>query len=578
MLFVIIHWFILGIITYPIGYILLSFIKSASHIEKHAVLSILTGFVFVTTYAQILSLFVPLGNITVFVLLALISTFCIFFCRKKIFQNIRECFHRNTIVDYLFIVVATISISYFTSVGLFFLDTDAYHAQAIRWCEEYRAIKGLGNLSRNLAYNSAFFPLTALFGLKPVFHQSMHTIQGLLALLVLIKTKGVVRQFYKHQIHVSDFVKLAAFYYISLCLVYLPSPSSDYASMMPIFIVIIYWLEWLEEEEQHTPAEFAPLCMILCMCVTFKLSVVPMLLLSLYPAVYFVKKGYVKKLWGYIAKALLIIVPYLVRNMILSGWLLYPSTLFGFIKVPWQMEKQIAQADAFQIKVWGWGVHYDNELASSSMLNWVLIWFNTVLSATEKALVLLCIGATILTLICCIISLCKKHTISPTLFVSVVLCVSYLFWQYSAPLPRYGYAYILILPATTLGLVMASLQKKLEGYPRTAVCFSMFLFVVTILFVLWKSVPALLRFGEGNMPAALFKQIDYSYADDSIPEENIIELALDDYTFYYLKNSQQPGYHSLPVGRLTFGPLGDNTVDGFYYNPHREEEIPELNQ
>lgn len=578
MLFVIIHWILLILITYPIGYALLSICKSNSHIERNALLDIMIGFVFATVYAQILSLFVPLGNAAVFLLLLLVDIVCIALYRKNIARDLRDAFHSTPLTDYAFIAIAVIAMSYFTSVGLFFLDTDAYHAQAIRWCEEYRAIKGLGNLSRNLAYNSAFFPLTALFGLKPLFHQSMHTIQGLFALLVLLKSRGVLRHFFKRQIFVSDFAKLAAFYYVSLCLVYLPSPSSDYASMMPIFIVIIYWLEWLEDGNAHTPVDFASLCMILCMCVTFKLSVVPMLLLSLYPAVYLVKKRYIGKLFGYVSKAIIIIFPYLIRNIILSGWLLYPSTLFEFIKVPWRMEKQIAQADSFQIRVWGWGVHYDNELASSSMLNWVPIWFKTILSTSEKLLIILCVCAIVLTLIRCIRAILKTRSITPMLLVNVVLCVSYMFWQYSAPLPRYGYAYILLLPAITAGQFLVELSCKLGTSSKIFAGISYALFVFALIFVGWKSILSLSRFGEGNMPVALLKQIDYSCSDDSIPPENIVELTIDGYSFYYLKNSQQPGYHSLPVGRLTFSPMGDSTEDGFYYNPHSEEEIPELNQ
>ena len=42
------------------------------------------------------------------------------------------------------------------------VDTGLYHAQAIRWIEEYGVVCGLGNLHSRFAYNSAAFALCAL--------------------------------------------------------------------------------------------------------------------------------------------------------------------------------------------------------------------------------------------------------------------------------------------------------------------------------------------------------------------------------------------------------------------------------
>ena len=40
---------------------------------------------------------------------------------------------------------------YFTSKGIMHYDSDLYHAQSIRWIEEYGVVKGLGNLQVRFA-------------------------------------------------------------------------------------------------------------------------------------------------------------------------------------------------------------------------------------------------------------------------------------------------------------------------------------------------------------------------------------------------------------------------------------------
>lgn len=63
-------------------------------------------------------------------------------------------------------------------------DTDLYHAQSIRWIEEYGIAPGLGNLHHRLAYNSAFFSLQALFSWRFILGRSLHCVNGFLFLFL----------------------------------------------------------------------------------------------------------------------------------------------------------------------------------------------------------------------------------------------------------------------------------------------------------------------------------------------------------------------------------------------------------
>ena len=88
----------------------------------------------------------------------------------------------------MFLAGLVLLMAYGTSRGYMHVDTGLYHAQAIRWIEEYGVVPGLGNLHSRFAYNSAAFPLCAVYSMRwlggSLFPEGMHAVQGFLALLV----------------------------------------------------------------------------------------------------------------------------------------------------------------------------------------------------------------------------------------------------------------------------------------------------------------------------------------------------------------------------------------------------------
>ena len=76
--------------------------------------------------------------------------------------------------------------AYFASRGLQHTDTGIYHAQAIRWYEEYGLVKGLGNLQQHFAYNSAYLAYAAAFSMKWLVGQSLHGTNGFLQAFLCI--------------------------------------------------------------------------------------------------------------------------------------------------------------------------------------------------------------------------------------------------------------------------------------------------------------------------------------------------------------------------------------------------------
>ena len=175
---------------------------------------IITGVVLLTVYAQIVSLFSKVGlgaNIGIIIISLLVAVYYREELYYDAYTKLGALKVRGDIFVYLFVFLL---MAYGTSHGIMHYDSDLYHAQAIRWIEEYGIVKGLGNLHLRLAYNSAAFPLSALFSMSFLGGQSYHVMAGFFALLLAWQCVDIKNVLRRGQLVISDFARLAAIYYL----------------------------------------------------------------------------------------------------------------------------------------------------------------------------------------------------------------------------------------------------------------------------------------------------------------------------------------------------------------------------
>lgn len=204
----------------------------------------------------------------------------------------------------MFLAGLVLLMAYGTSRGYMHVDTGLYHAQAIRWIEEYGVVPGLGNLHSRFAYNSAAFPLCAVYSMRwlggSLFPEGMHAVQGFLALLVGIQCSGIRTLAVRRRVRVSDFVRVGGIYYLTVLFGEMVSPASDYFAMLLLLFILIDWLDLLESGEKEA-APYALLSLLLVFTVTVKLSAAVILLLVLKPAVQLLREKGGRKsgcIWG----------------------------------------------------------------------------------------------------------------------------------------------------------------------------------------------------------------------------------------------------------------------------------------
>ena len=134
------------------------------------------------------------------------------------------------------------------------------------------------------------------------------------------------------KLKLSDFARVLGIYYLLIIFDEMISPASDYFMVLCVFYIVIRWLDLLEEgEKSYVP--YGLLCIMGVCVVTFKLSGALILLLTLKPAVQMIREKRGKEILLYMGAGVLTLLPFLIRNVILSGWLLYPFTFVDLFDV-----------------------------------------------------------------------------------------------------------------------------------------------------------------------------------------------------------------------------------------------------
>lgn len=533
MLVIFLNWIYILFTAFLCGFAFAAVIRRAFGYQlKNMVELIFYGLMIVTVYAQLFSMLGAVG--------ALANILLIMFCmlvfiryKKEITYDIYNRLQMSTALQRVMTVILAVLWCYCTSRGYMHYDSDLYHAQSIRWIEEYGIVPGLGNIHVRFAYNSSFFSLSALYSMRYITGQSLHTLNGFFALLLSIEVLDMFVR--RRRVMLSDFARIGALYYLTLIYRDIVAPASDYCVMCMVFYLIIRWLSRLEQKEtDSTP--YALLCVLGVYCVTLKLTAGIILLLVIKPAYMLLKDKQYGRIAIYILLGILVLVPWIMRTAIISGYLIYPFPALDVLDADWKMDKAAAALDAAEIKTWGRGLN-NASLVDLPVHEWLESWFRTTLPALGKILIIA--DAVCLLLLAGILMwkafmhIKKKKTAgfsADNLLVLVTVAVSYMFWQLSAPLLRYGYAYILLLIVLTVGIL---LQTALYGRERV------FLFGV-ILLVSVKAVSFTSYIADTVRKPYYVCQQDYGSYDMESFEADGIKM-------YYPKNGDRVGYECFPA-------------------------------
>ncbi|GFI02089.1 MAG: hypothetical protein HFI44_08010 [Lachnospiraceae bacterium] len=545
---VILIWLYMLFTCYVIGFACIRLLRGKEAYQCRKETSYLyAGIGAVTVYAQFFSIFWKVGLWANLILL-LICILCVVALKRQFLEELQTCRLTISPIKAVLILALFLIFAYGTSTGIIHYDTGLYHAQSIRWIEEYGVVPGLGNLHSRLAYNSAAFCLSALYSMAFLGGQSYHCAAGFLAfLLALVCMEAFTRERIKSP-RISDFARLAAVYYLLIIFDEMVSPASDYFMVLLVFFIIIRWLDLMEWKERlYLPYAFLGVLGVVVL--TVKLSGALILFLVLKPAFMMIREKRGKDIFRFLSLGVLTVLPFLVRNVILSGWLIYPFTALDFFSFAFKIPKGMAEYDAREIQVYGRGFS-DVERYGEPIMDWLPEWIRN-LDATNKAFLAMALGGVILLLLLTVYAIWKKKKdMIDFLHVAGTLAVCFLFWLFSAPLIRYGCVFLWLLPVLVWGYLYLKISPHLDRFK--------IYFILLAVFGVYKLSAFGIEVYKGASGRYLIYQKDYENFET-------MSYELHGVTFYYPVSGDRVGYRDFPSAPQKAEDifLGDTIEDGF---------------
>jgi hypothetical protein len=253
-------------------------------------------------------------------------------------------------------------------------DSWDYHYLSIRWYEQYKVVPGLANIHGRFAFNTASFIIQAAYSFTGPAGQSLYPLNGVL--LALFFFWLLVRMFHAKNSMLMLLYGSLIFMLFKPLLINISSPSSDTLAAVCISYALISLFRLQLDGEEKLSLVLAP-CLIILYALTAKLSTFPVLLVL--PFIFFLlpeKERKTTLLLRVSMIALLIFLPWLGRNYILSGYLIYPLPYLDLFHPDWKAPVNILKIDVYEISTYSKIGHRSVPFSAPLPLTrWFLPWF-----------------------------------------------------------------------------------------------------------------------------------------------------------------------------------------------------------
>jgi hypothetical protein len=356
------------------------------------------------------------------------------------------------------------------------VDLGLYHTQTVKWISEYAIIPGLGNLHHRLAFNNSSFLYAAQLntwvwsGLA--FYLTNTLLVFALGLRSLVALNRVLQD--RQPLHLTDvyysFFMPILLFYVSTALF------AGYGTDVIVFVLQVVIGGALLHIFSAQPIAAAALrrqvTYILLLCavgVTVKLSFAVFGAFAILAAwVVFARRENFRTLFrgqllaSWAAVLVLPVLPWLVRHIILSGYLVYPSPLISF-PVRWKIPYDLVEPITATIHNWAMGrAQYTPGMPAG---DWFAIWFPPIQFELKEAVVYF---VACLLLAAALRIFGKKRPVvkhGPLTLIGINL-LSLVYWFLTAPDPRFAGAAVWLLLVSALLLVFQQVIQT--GYVRSA--------------------------------------------------------------------------------------------------------------
>jgi len=494
MFLVILSWIYITFIFFGLGLGVNAILLKGA--RQPAVMILIQGMIAAAVIASALSLFMPLSALAnIFILL--IAVACIFRFKQSAAQlisnwrgDVRETTRLLRVIFIAFVLV----FAFLAALPPSHYDEGLYYGTTIKWIEEHGVVKGLANVNPRIGFNSTWLLLQALFNFSFLNPGHLINLNGLLLLYVFMYSLGGLNSVMRKDQRVSVIarslfmVPLAVYHFgassdfIFFNVNFLNSPTADLPVCMLLWLVFARLLEMDERPAQeHDPSILSIVMMSLFLFIV-KPSAAPVLL----TAVLFFFMYLVKRRWlmagALCVMALLIIAPWMYRNVLVSGYLIFPFSGVDIIHADWKLPVQHVKWLENAVRVYAISPEYDlNKPFTVTVSEWFPVWWEK-LSFIQSLIFIFSCASVVTFAIVFILNFFRKgqrffSANKYFIFTMMVAAAGSLFWFMKGPDFRLGYGFA-AMPVILLLSVM------LRYFLERDVKFAGFVIVLYLLYIL----------------------------------------------------------------------------------------------
>ncbi len=439
MILISLQWVFISLLSYSLGKSLVSllFFKDYENSE-YPITYFLLGLSGINLLANIYSLFLPISS--VFLVLPILI---ILFCRPELSLRSNLSLARGSLITIL-TLLALLLVSTETAN----VDEAGYYLPLVKWIEHYPAIPGSALFIARTGFNSGLHMLDAVFGCTELYAGGIYELNGLLFIWFNYCYLGALIRLVKGASEhiLSDLILACAMIFPFSFLI--DSMDTDYLAIMAGIVICASILR----KKKYLATNFLIFHLLLIM---FLVTVKPFaIMFAIWPGLLLLKKEALsRKTILAILACSVYLLPWLIRNVIMTGYLIFPLHYFDFFDFEWEMPKEMTIASYLIVEEYAkiQKIRLDYLLTgvqSLSLSQWFPTWLEYQKSTVLGWLSLFMIPSS---LICCLCFLVKKKTgsLHSKLFVGIGATVL-LLWFFNFPALRFGWAWLLLMSIVPL--------------------------------------------------------------------------------------------------------------------------------
>ena len=444
MIFDILAWIFISVVCYAWGKFCFSRLVKSSGPNADPVFPITSflGLCLLGIFAMYFSIFFPLND---WVKLGISIPAILFYFRsdnRRVFKtDLKHLFGRLTVADSMLMLLTVLVLLFLNSAYVIHPDTLSYHNDAVQIYKRFGHIPGIANVKLEYGFQSLWFALLALFDFSIFRSNSSYPLSGVVmcwfALYLISNSSKWVpgkQNFWYLFLFLSG---MLAWTQIRLTA---SSASPDFIVAICIILSIYFFIKTPEEKTYASLSVFFSMAAV---CV--KLSAVPILIVPLY----FFIQGIVVKDFRTVSACLKVVLiflaPLIVRNLISSGYPLYPSSMVDIFPLDWKLPlPNLIHFQHYITTYARYPVLFDNAdaIIKQRFFIWLPVWFNHRYIA-DKFLLLSVLPGLVLTII--FFKQWMKQADNYFVTAALIALTGTAFWFVNAPDPRFGTGFLLPL-------------------------------------------------------------------------------------------------------------------------------------